>query len=38
MNPPNTNTFKLGPAVRNICDELINQINIAVNQLSMSKL
>ena len=39
MNPPNQkNNYKLGPAIRNICDELINQINLAVSHMANSKL
>ena len=39
MNPPNQkNNYKLGPAIRNMCDELINQINLAVSQMANSKL
>ena len=30
--------YKLGPAIRNICDDLINQLNFAVTNMANSKL
>lgn len=38
MNPSSQKTYKLGPAIRNICDELLNEINRAVGDMAKSKL
>ena len=38
MNPSLQKTYKLGPAIRNICDELISEINRAVGDMAKSKL
>ena len=37
MNPPKQNIYKLGPGIRNICDELLNEITKAVGDLAKSK-
>ena len=38
MNPSLQKTYKLGSAIRNICDELISEINRAVGDMAKSKL
>ena len=38
MNPLTQKNYKLGPAIRNICDDLINQLNFAVTNMANSKL
>ena len=38
MNPLNQKNYKLGPAIRNICNHLINQLNFAVTNMANSKL
>ena len=38
MNPLSQKNYKLGPAIRNICDDLINQLNFAVTNMANSKL
>ena len=38
MNPLIQKNYKLGPAIRNICDDLINQLNFAVTKMANSKL
>ena len=37
MNPPEKKTYKLGPAIRNICDELINDLNEGVRDMANNK-
>ena len=37
MNPPEKKTYKLGPAIRNICDELINDLNEGVRDMAIIK-
>ena len=37
MNPIEKKTYKLGPAIRNICDELINDLNEGVRDMANNK-
>ena len=37
MNPIDKKTYKLGPAIRNICDELINDLNEGVRDMANNK-
>ena len=36
MNPLTQKNYKLGPAIRNICDDLINKLNFAVTNMANS--